>query len=1439
MGKGGGGGSDHPSAPTRKDWRDRQPQPEQQGYGGGDPASAKQLMYFADCGFSSCAEQSHKVSVPKATVEEQFSSKTIIIHPAIRAQLHLPAFDLSWTLSAARQSIRLWQPSSTCLPLTSPGLCQQQDNPSGYDSPAPPRCLWPLLDSVSSKTIHPAMTAQLHLPAFDLSWTLSAARQSIWLWQPSSTSLPLTSPGLCQQQDNPSGYDSPAPPACLWPLLDSVSSKTIHLAMTAQLHLAAFDLSWTLSAARQSIRLWQPSSTCLPLTSPGLCQQQDNPSGYDSPAPPLCLWPLLDSVSSKTIHLAMTAQLHLSAFDLSWTLSAARQSIWLWQPSSTSLPLTSPGLCQQQDNPSGYDSPAPPLCLWPLLDSVSSKTIHLAMTAQLHLSAFDLSWTLSAARQSIWLWQPSSTSPPLTSPGLCQQQDNPSGYDSPAPPLCLWPLLDSVSSKTIHLAMTAQLHLAAFDLSWTLSAARQSIWLWQPSSTSLPLTSPGLCQQQDNPSGYDSPAPPLCLWPLLDSVSSKTIHLAMTAQLHLSAFDLSWTLSAARQSIWLWQPSSTSLPLTSPGLCQQQDNPSGYDSPAPPRCLWPLLDSVSSKTIHLAMTAQLHLSAFDLSWTLSAARQSIWLWQPSSTSLPLTSPGLCQQQDNPSGYDSPAPPRRLWPLLDSVSSKTIHLAMTAQLHLSAFDLSWTLSAARQSIWLWQPSSTSLPLTSPGLCQQQDNPSGYDSPAPPRCLWPLLDSVSSKTIHLAMTAQLHLSAFDLSWTLSAARQSIWLWQPSSTSLPLTSPGLCQQQDNPSGYDSPAPSRCLWPLLDSVSSKTIHLAMTAQLHLSAFDLSWTLSAARQSIRQWQPSSTSLPLTSPGLCQQQDNPSGNDSPAPPRCLWPLLDSVSSKTIHLAMTAQLHLAAFDLSWTLSAARQSIRLWQPSSTCLPLTSPGLCQQQDNPSGYDSPAPPLCLWPLLDSVSSKTIHLAMTAQLHLSAFDLSWTLSAARQSIWLWQPSSTSLPLTSPGLCQQQDNPSGYDSPAPPLCLWPLLDSVSSKTIHPAMTAQLHLAAFDLSWTLSAARQSIWLWQPSSTSLPLTSPGLCQQQDNPSGYDSPAPPRCLWPLLDSVSSKTIHLAMTAQLHLSAFDLSWTLSAARQSIWLWQPSSTSLPLTSPGLCQQQDNPSGYDSPAPPLCLWPLLDSVSSKTIHLAMTAQLHLAAFDLSWTLSAARQSIWLWQPSSTSLPLTSPGLCQQQDNPSGYDSSAPPRCLWPLLDSVSSKTIHLAMTAQLHLAAFDLSWTLSAARQSIRLWQPSSTCLPLTSPGLCQQQDNPSGYDSPAPPRCLWPLLDSVSSKTIHLAMTAQLHLAAFDLSWTLSAARQSIWLWQPSSTSLPLTSPGLCQQQDNPSGYDSPAPPRCLWPLLDSVSSKTIHPAMTAQLHLPAFDLSWTLWKPSRLSQT
>ena len=58
-------------------------------------------------------------------------------------------------------------------------------------------------DQLSSKTIHPALTAQLHLPALDLSWTLYAVLCS---FQCCFTPL---------QQDKPASYESPAPPPLL------------------------------------------------------------------------------------------------------------------------------------------------------------------------------------------------------------------------------------------------------------------------------------------------------------------------------------------------------------------------------------------------------------------------------------------------------------------------------------------------------------------------------------------------------------------------------------------------------------------------------------------------------------------------------------------------------------------------------------------------------------------------------------------------------------------------------------------------------------------------------------------------------------------------------------------------------------------------------------------------------------------------------------------------------------------------------------------------------------------------------------------------------------------------------------------------------------------------------------------------------------------------
>ena len=77
-----------PCAPTRKDRRDRrdrQPPPEQRCRGGGDPASAKQLVYSANRCSKSCAEQRHKDSVREAAAEEEPCSKTV--DPAVRGHL--------------------------------------------------------------------------------------------------------------------------------------------------------------------------------------------------------------------------------------------------------------------------------------------------------------------------------------------------------------------------------------------------------------------------------------------------------------------------------------------------------------------------------------------------------------------------------------------------------------------------------------------------------------------------------------------------------------------------------------------------------------------------------------------------------------------------------------------------------------------------------------------------------------------------------------------------------------------------------------------------------------------------------------------------------------------------------------------------------------------------------------------------------------------------------------------------------------------------------------------------------------------------------------------------------------------------------------------------------------------------------------------------------
>ena len=77
----------------------------------------KQFVYLPDCCFNSCVEQGHKDSVRKATVEEQLSS------------------------------------------------CVEQGHKDSVRKAT-------VEEQLSSKTVHPAMTDQLHLPALELSWAL-------------------------------------------------------------------------------------------------------------------------------------------------------------------------------------------------------------------------------------------------------------------------------------------------------------------------------------------------------------------------------------------------------------------------------------------------------------------------------------------------------------------------------------------------------------------------------------------------------------------------------------------------------------------------------------------------------------------------------------------------------------------------------------------------------------------------------------------------------------------------------------------------------------------------------------------------------------------------------------------------------------------------------------------------------------------------------------------------------------------------------------------------------------------------------------------------------------------------------------------------------------------------------------------------------------------
>ena len=95
--RGEGGGMNNSScAPTCIDLRDRQ----HNKWGPRQCETARvvrNLLFQQLCGTVTVSEAS--------AVEEYLSNKTV--HPAMRAQLHLPPLDLTWPLPATRQSVQL------------------------------------------------------------------------------------------------------------------------------------------------------------------------------------------------------------------------------------------------------------------------------------------------------------------------------------------------------------------------------------------------------------------------------------------------------------------------------------------------------------------------------------------------------------------------------------------------------------------------------------------------------------------------------------------------------------------------------------------------------------------------------------------------------------------------------------------------------------------------------------------------------------------------------------------------------------------------------------------------------------------------------------------------------------------------------------------------------------------------------------------------------------------------------------------------------------------------------------------------------------------------------------------------------------------------------------------------------------------------------------
>ena len=125
-----------PSAPTRKDGRDRQPPPEQHDEVGTPPVPSRNLC--TPLIVVSTAHSEHRFPAPSSKRRKDVVNQCLeFVSTAVRGKVTttMSKKQLLKINSAARRSIQLWEPSSTSLLFVSPSL------------PAPPPCSWSLLVS--------------------------------------------------------------------------------------------------------------------------------------------------------------------------------------------------------------------------------------------------------------------------------------------------------------------------------------------------------------------------------------------------------------------------------------------------------------------------------------------------------------------------------------------------------------------------------------------------------------------------------------------------------------------------------------------------------------------------------------------------------------------------------------------------------------------------------------------------------------------------------------------------------------------------------------------------------------------------------------------------------------------------------------------------------------------------------------------------------------------------------------------------------------------------------------------------------------------------------------------------------------------------------------------------------------------------------------------